>query len=319
MDNNNILVLGGTGFVGRNVCDKLVAAGGGAAGRLVIPTRFPGRAGDLQSLPGVEIVRANVHDDAQLQRLVRGRDAVIQLVATLHGSEADFQRVHVDLPRRLADACAATGVKRVIHVSSLGAAEDAPSKYQRSKARGEAVLRQAPLDLTILRPSVIFGEHDRFLNQFAHLQRLFPVMPLAGADAKFQPVWVEDVALAIVRSLADRSTIGQTIECVGPHVYTLRELVQLAGRWSGHERRIVGLSSALGRLQAGMLELLPGEPLMSRDNVDSMKVDNVASGRRPGLERLGIAPRSVESVMPPILGRRDGIARLDPLRASARR
>ena len=319
MDNNNILILGGTGFVGRSVCDKLVAGSGGAPGRLVVPTRFPGRVGDLLSLPGVEIARANVHDDAELRRLVRGRDAVIQLVATLHGSEAEFQRVHVDLPRRLADACVAGGVRRVVHVSSLGAAEDAPSKYQRSKARGEAVLRQAPLDLTILRPSVIFGEHDRFLNQFATLQRVFPLMPLAGANAKFQPVWVEDVALAIVRSLVDRSTMGQTIECVGPHVYTLRELVQLAGRWSGHERRIVALPESLGKLQAGLLELLPGEPLMSRDNVDSMKVDNVATGRLPGLARLGIAPRSIESVMPPILGRRDGIARLDPLRASARR
>jgi len=319
MDTNNILVLGGTGFVGRSVCDKLVASGGGAPGRLVVPTRFPGRAGDLQSLPGVEIVRANVHDDTELRRLVRGRDAVIQLVATLHGSEADFQKVHVDLPRRLADACLAGGVRRVVYVSSLGAAEDAPSKYQRSKARGEAVLRQAPLDLTILRPSVIFGEQDRFLNRFATLQRVFPLMPLAGAGAKFQPVWVEDVALAIVRSLADLGTIGQTIECVGPHVYTLRELVQLAGRWSGHERHIVALPAALGRLQAGLLELLPGEPLMSRDNVDSMKVDNVATGRLPGLARLGIAARSIESVMPPILGRRDGIARLDPLRANARR
>lgn len=316
---NNILVLGGTGFLGRSVCDKLVTRSGGAGGRIVVATRFPGRAGDLQALPTVEIVRANVHDDAELRRLVRGRDAVINLIAILHGSEADFQRVHVDLPKRLADACAACGVRRVIHVSALGSSESAPSRYQRSKARGEAVLRQAPLDLTILRPSVMFGEHDRFLNRFANLQRMFPVMPLAGADAKFQPVWVEDVAHAIVHSLDERKTVGQTIECTGPTVYTLRELVRLAGRWSGHARPIIGLPHALGRLQAGMLELLPGEPLMSRDNVDAMTVDNVATGTLPRLETLGIAARSVESVMPGILGGTDGIAKLDPWRALARR
>lgn len=316
---NNILVLGGSGFVGRSVCDKLVERSGGGDGRVVVPTRFPGRTGDIQTLPTAEVVRANVHDDAELRRLVRGRDAVIQLIATLHGSEADFQRAHVDFVKRVADACAAGGVRRLIHVSSIGASESAPSKYLRSKGRGEAVLRAAPLDLTILRPSVMFGEHDRFINRFAGLQRMFAVMPLAAAHAKLQPVWVEDVAEAIVRSLDERGTIGQTIECVGPRVYTLRELVQLAGRWSGNERRVFPLPDALGRLQAAMLELLPGEPLMSRDNLDSMKIDSVASGKLPGLELLGITPRSLESVMPQILNHHDALTKLDPLRALARR
>lgn len=315
----NILVLGGTGFVGNSVCDKLVARSGGAGGRIVVPTRFPGRVGSLQALPTVEIVRANVHDDATLRRLLRGKDAVIQLIAILHGRPSEFERAHVEFPKRLADACAACGVRRVVHVSSLGAGENAPAAYQRTKAAGEAVLKQAPLDLTILRPSVIFGEHDHFLNLFATLQRIFPVMPLAGADAKFQPVWVEDVAQLIVQSLDDRSTIGQTIECTGPQVYTLRQLVAMAGLWSGHPRPIVGLPHAIGRLQAAMLELLPGAPLMSRDNVDAMKIDNVASGTLPGLEKFGIHPRSVESVMPTLLAGTDGPARLDPWRAQAGR
>jgi NADH dehydrogenase len=315
----NILVLGGTGFVGNSVCDKLVTRSGGAGGRIVVPTRFPGRVGSLQALPTVEIERANVHDDATLRRLLRGKDAVIQLIAILHGRPADFQRAHVDFPKRLADACAACGVRRVVHVSSLGASENAPAAYQRTKAAGEAVLKQAPLDLTILRPSVIFGEQDRFMNLFARLQRIFPVMPLAGANAKFQPVWVDDVAQLIVQSLDDRATIGQTIECTGPKVYTLRELVALAGLWSGHPRPIIGLPNAIGKLQAGLLELLPGAPLMSRDNIDSMKVDNVASGKLPGLANFGIHPRSLESVMPALLAGTAGAARLDPWRAQARR
>jgi NADH dehydrogenase len=315
----NILVLGGTGFVGNSVCDKLVARSGGAGGRIVVPTRFPGRVGSLQALPTVEIVRADVHDDATLRRLLRGKDAVIQLIAILHGRPSEFERAHVEFPRRLADACAACGVKRVVHVSALGASADAPSAYQRTKARGEDALKQAPLDLTILRPSVIFGEHDHFLNLFARLQRIFPAMPLAGADAKFQPVWVEDVAQLITQSLDDRATIGQTIECTGPQVYTLRQLVAMAGWWSGHPRPIIGLPHSIGRLQAALLELLPGPPLMSRDNVDAMKIDNVASGKLPGLATYGIRPRSIEGVMPGLLAGTDGPARLDPWRAQAGR
>ncbi|RQP26607.1 complex I NDUFA9 subunit family protein [Piscinibacter terrae] len=316
---NNILVLGGTGFVGNSVCDKLVTRSGGAGGRIVVPTRFPGRVGSLQALPTVEIVRADVHDDATLRRLLRGKDAVIQLIAILHGRPAEFQRAHVEFPKRLADACAACGVKRMIHVSALGAGENSPALYQRTKAAGEAALKQAPLDLTIARPSVIFGEHDHFLNLFARLQRIFPVMPLAGANAKFQPVWVEDVAQLIVQSLDNRTTIGQTIECTGPQVYTLRQLVAMAGLWSGHPRPIIGLPHAVGRLQAALLELLPGAPLMSRDNVDAMKIDNVASGTLPGLTNFGIRPRSVDSVMPGLLAGTDGPARLDPWRTQAGR
>jgi NADH dehydrogenase len=315
----NLLVLGGTGFVGRSVCEKLTERSGGADGRVVVPTRHPGRAGHIQTLPTVEIAPADVHDDETLRRLVRGRDAVINLVAILHGSEADFERVHVALPRRLAEACASGGVRHVVHVSALGADAAAPSRYLRSKAAGEAALVQAGLRPTILRPSVIFGERDRFMNRFAALQRVFPVMPLGRADARFQPVWVDDVATAVVRALDAPSAAGEVVEAVGPTVYTLRELVCLAGRWSGHERPVLALPDGLARLQAALLELLPGEPLMSRDNLDSMKVDSVASGAAPDLARYGIAPRAIESVMPPLLARTDGAARLDPLRALARR
>ncbi|MEP7302682.1 MAG: complex I NDUFA9 subunit family protein [Caldimonas sp.] len=315
----NFLILGGTGFVGRSVAEKLVERSGGAAGRLRIATRRVARARHLQLLPTVEIAEGDVHDETALAHLLRGTDAVINLVAILHGSEADFERVHVRLPARLAEACKAAGVRRVIHVSALGAGADAPSRYLRSKARGEEVLRRAGLDLTVLRPSVIFGERDRFLNLFARLHRISPLLPLAGATARFQPVWVDDVASAIVAALDDPTTIGTTIECCGPRVYSLAELVRAAGEWSGHRRPIFALPPALGRVQAFVLEMLPGTPLMSRDNVDSMRVANVASGKLPGLERLGIEPSPLEAIAPRYLGHVSGEKRLEAWRSRARR
>lgn len=317
--NDNLLILGGTGFVGRGVCGLLVDRSGGGGAQVVVPSRRPERAKHLQVLPTVRVVDADVYDELQLTRLLRGRDAVINLIATLHGSTAQFERAHVAVPRTLAKACAAAGVKRVVHVSALGVGPGAPSRYLRSKTDGEAALagaaRDAGLELTILRPSVIFGEHDRFLNLFAQLQAVFPVMPLAGADARFQPVWVQDVAAAIVRCLDDAATIGQTCELAGPQVLTLKQLVQVAGRYSAHPRPVIGLPGALGNLQALAMELLPGEPLMSRDNLASMRVPNVATGKLPGFAQLGIVPAPLASVVPEYLSAGRGVARLDRWRA----
>jgi NADH dehydrogenase len=317
----HILVLGGTGFVGRSVCEQLVRKHGGGGPRIVVPTRQLHRgAHRLSMLPTVDVTQADVHDEATLQRLVAGADAVIHLVAILHGNEAAFQRVHVDLPRKLGRACAAAGVPHVVHVSALGAAPSAPSMYQRSKAAGEAALRETVPHAVVLRPSVIFGAEDRFINLFAQMQRVLPVVPLAAADAQFQPVWVCDVARAIAQALDRRPAEGAlTVEVVGPQVLTLRELVQSAGRWAGHPRPVIGLPDALGRLQALAMELLPGEPLMSRDNLDSAQVPNVASGSLPTLQALGITPTAIDAVMPALLSGRDGPARLDPWRARARR
>ena len=315
----NILVLGGSGFLGRALCEKLVERFGGASARIVVPTRRPARAKTLWMLPTVDVAAADVHDDRDLARLVEGCDAVVNLVGILHGSEAEFDRVHVQLPRRLAQACAAANVHRVVHVSALGADGSAPSRYLRSKAGGEAALASKGLDLTVLRPSVLFGDGDRFLTMFAQMQAFLPVVPLASAQARFQPVWVDDVATAVVRCLDDRTTIGATIECCGPEVYTLRQLMQIAGRCSGHARPVFELPSALGRLQAGLLEWMPGEPLMSRDNLDSMRVASVASGTLPGLPRLGIQPAALEAIAPLYLGPGQGPARLGLWREAAHR
>jgi len=309
-----ILVLGGTGFVGAHVCEKLARHGW----QVTVPTRRRANALAVQHLPGLTVLELNVHDEAALASAVAGQDAVVNLVAILHGDQATFEHVHVALPQKLARVCLAAGVAQVVHVSALGA--DAlqparlPSMYLRTKSEGEAVLLQAAqggsagaaadkgFDLSILRPSVIFGAQDKFLNLFAKLQKILPVMPLAGASARFQPVWVEDVASAVVACLQSDVVLPspRTIELAGPQVFTLKQLVQLAaqlsGTCAGRGRPVLPLPDWAGRLQATLMGFAPGEPLMSLDNLDSMKIDNVASGKFPDLDALGIHAAALEPV-----------------------
>lgn len=300
----SVLVLGGTGFIGRHVCEKLHREGW----NITVPTRRALNAASVQHLPRVTVIETDVHDSGQLLDVLSGHDAVVNLVAILHGSENDFERVHVELPLSIVEACAADGVRRVVHFSALGASLNGPSRYQRSKARGEEVMRGSGLDLTILRPSVVFGAGDRFLNLFARLQETFPIVPLAGAHARFQPVWVEDIASAVAACLRDHtlraSNVDQIFECAGPDVFTLAELVRIAGRYGSQQRPVWPLPAFLARLQALAFELAPGQPLMSRDNLDSMSVDNVATGQYPGLSALAVTPSSVHSVAPTYLGQR---------------
>ncbi|MDM7457352.1 MAG: complex I NDUFA9 subunit family protein [Tepidimonas sp.] len=291
----HVLVLGGTGFVGRHVCERLTRLGV----RVTVPTRRLEHAKVVQMLPMVDVLAIDVHRDRALEELLPGHDAVVNLIAVLQGSRRRFEQVHVALPQRLAQAMLATGVRRLVHVSALGADPKGPSLYLQTKGEGEAVLQQAAasgLALTVLRPSVIFGAEDRFLNLFARLQRSLPVVPLAGAQARFQPVWVGDVAQAIVTCLQRDDTTGRTFEAVGPEVWTLADLVRLAGRLSGHPRPVIGLPRALAYLQALMMELMPGEPLLSTDNLRSMEVDNIASGTLPTLTDLGLTPSPVEPI-----------------------
>jgi NADH dehydrogenase len=225
-------------------------------------------------------------------------DAVVNLVGILHPSRGrGFDAAHVELPRRIARACRAAGVQHLVHVSALGADANGPSEYLRSKARGEAALREAAgaMPWTIFRPSVVFGEGDRFLNLFASLARAFPVIPLAGARARFQPVWVEDVARAIVRSLGESRAFGKVFTLCGPKAYSLEELVAFVCATLGLRRRIVRLPPALARLQAAVLERLPGK-LMTRDNLASMSIDNTCGEPFPAL--FGFTPAPLEAVAP---------------------
>lgn len=283
MRHESILLIGGSGFIGSRIAARLAADGR----RVIVPTRRFGRAKHLSVLPTVQVVGADVFDERALDRLLPQVDAVINLVGVLHSRPGHpwgpaFEHAHVALPRLLARLCARHRVARVLHMSALGAAPEGPSMYSRSKAAGEKIMLDAPgLQVTAFRPSVVFGPGDSFLNLFAKLQALAPVMPLGGADAKFQPVYVGDVARAFADALDDPGTIGQVYELVGPRIYTLRELVRLAGIYSGHARTVIPLPAAAARLQALLLEWMPGGPLMSRDNLDSMKADNIASGRHP--------------------------------------
>ena len=320
MQNMTVVVFGGSGFIGSHLVAHLSEQGA----RVIVPTRRYERAKHLISLPRVELVQTDIHDDQVLARLLHGKEAAINLVGLLHSRRGvphgeDFRRAHVDLPRRIVAACAAAGVPRYLHMSALGAASGGPSMYQRSKADGEIAARAEPsVAATIFRPSVVFGPEDQFLNTFARLQKYLPCVPLAGADADFQPVYVGDVAAAFCHALADLKTRHQVYELGGPQIYPLIELVRLAGRWSGHPRPVFGIPDALARLQAMFFEMLPGDPILSRDNLDSMKVDNVVD---PAIQAttaaaLGIKLTALEAVAPHYLRSSE---RFDDFRARAGR
>lgn len=294
----NLLLIGGTGFLGSHLAAVLAAAGH----RLTLPTRRRERAKQLALLPTAEVIEADVHDPAVLARLCRGQDAVFSLVGVLKGGEgepygAGFARAHVELPRKIAEACGTAGVPRLIHVSALKAAADAPSGYLRSKAAGEAALlaAQPEVAVTLVRPSVIFGRGDSFLTLFAGLLKMAPVVPLACPQARFQPVWVGDVTAVLAACLERPESRGAAYDLCGPRTYSLKELVAYAGRVSGHPRPILGLPDFVSWLQAWAMEFVPGGP-MTRDNVRSMRVPSICEAGCP--LPFGLQPTSLEAVAP---------------------
>jgi NADH dehydrogenase len=292
----SILVVGGSGFVGRHVVNRLAEDGH----KVVVPTRRQLNANEIKLLPTVNIVECDVNRAPELQRLVERATAVINLVGILNESGPNtFARTHVELPRSIVAACTAARVRRLVHMSALNADSAGPSRYLRSKGEGEAVVSASGLDWTIFEPSVIFGREDRFLNLFAKLIRVAPLLPLAGADARFQPVYVGDVVECIARTLWIDATFRQTYRVCGPEIYTLRDLVRYVGRLTGVSRPVVGLGPSLARLQAWVLEHLPGS-LMSRDNLASMAKDSVCGCEFPSI--FGIAPQALEAVVPTYLG-----------------
>jgi uncharacterized protein YbjT (DUF2867 family) len=319
MELKKVLLIGGSGFVGGWIANRLSERGI----RVTIPTRHRDNTKQLILLPTVYTVEADVYDPQVLASLMQGVDAVINLVGILHDGDSKapygkrFAAAHVDLPRKIVAAMKQAGVRRLLHMSALKAAVDAPSAYLRSKGEGEAVVGAAmdQLDITIFRPSVIFGPGDAFLNTFATLLKLFPVLPLSGAAARFQPVYVGDVADAFVASLGDPATFGRTYELCGPKVYTLRELVDYTGKLSGHRRLVINLPDALARLQAGLLGLLPNPPL-SPDNLRSMQVDNVTDGQHNFPDWH---PQRLEAVAPAYLSALPLRLRLDGYRCRAGR
>lgn len=286
------MILGGAGFLGRHLAAELARRGV----EVTVPSRRRERAKHLIVLPTVEVVEADINAPGVLERLSRGRDALINLVGILHGN---FERAHVELPKAIVAACRAHGVPRLLHVSALGAAPDAPSEYQRSKARGEQVVLGAEgLAVTVFRPSVVFGPEDRFLNTFACLARYLPVLALACPRARFQPVYVGDVARALAEALDEPEAHGKRYDLCGPREYTLKALVEYACAATGRHRLVLGLPPSLSYLQARLLEWSPG-PLMTRDNYHSMQVPNVCA---PDCTLpFGVSPTALEAVAPAYL------------------
>jgi uncharacterized protein YbjT (DUF2867 family) len=291
MDITTVCVIGGSGFVGRHICQRLAAQGY----RVRVPTRDPERAKQLILLPTVELIAADVHDADDLARAIRGGDAVINLVGVLHDAAGKhgFAQAHVALARKVAEACRREGIQRHIHMSALNADPKGPSAYLRSKGEAEAVVRGSGLDVTVIRPSAIFGREDSFLNLFASLLRYLPVMFLASPGARFQPVFVEDVAAVFVKSLEHLESFGKSYDLCGPQVYTLRQLVEYVGRITGHARPVIGLSDTLSYWQAFAMEWLPVK-LLTRDNYYSMKIDSVCHCEFP----FGIRRAALEAVAP---------------------
>lgn len=314
----NILLIGGSGFLGSHLANRLCSQGI----NLRLPTRRRERAKHLLPLPTADVIEADVSDPAALVRLMAGQDAVINLVGILEGGTGKpygrgFASAHVELPQKIVAAMQAAGVTRLLHVSALKAAADAPSGYLRSKAAGEAVVRGARgIDATVFRPSVIFGEGDGFLNLFASLLRIAPFLPLACPNARFQPVWVEDVAACIAMSLTRPEAVGQSYDLCGPRPYTLRQLVEYVGTVTGRRRPVIGLPDALSYLQAWAMEFVPGVP-MSRDSYYSMQSQNLceAACTLP----FAVSPMALEAVAMSYLTDGRARARNDEFRAKARR
>jgi uncharacterized protein YbjT (DUF2867 family) len=291
-----VLLLGGGGFVGTAIANRLADLGI----TVTIPSRRRERQRAVLALPNVSLVQANIHDPAQLDSLMEGQDAVINLVGILHSRDfklpysKDFEQAHVELVKKIVAASQKGGIKRILHISALRAAADAPSEYLRSKAAGEAIVKNSGLEYTIFRPSVIFGAGDSFLNTFARLLKIMPRFYLGYGHAKFQPVHIGDVAEAFVRALSDATTFGKTYDLVGPKVYTLRQLVEYVNELTGARKTIKDLPEVLALLQAGILWLAP-KPMLSPDNLRSMEVDSVA----PDAEfPFGIKPVALEAVAP---------------------
>ncbi len=302
MSSSLITVFGGTGFLGRHAVRALARAGH----RVRVAVRYPNQGYFLRPMGHagqIALVPCNVRNAGQVADAVRGADAVINLTGILYQrGRQNFEAVHIDGAQAIAKAAHAAGAATLVHVSAIGADRDAPSSYAASKGEGELCVREAFPDAVILRPSLVFGPEDDFFNRFAALARLLPALPLIGGGrTKFQPVFVGDVAAAIVRGVSDPATRGQTYELGGPTVYTFRELMQIVLRETGRKRRLVPIPFFVATLQATFLQFLP-KPLLTPDQVTLLKSDNVVTAANT-LASLGIVPTSVEAEVPAYLWR----------------
>lgn len=295
-------VFGGSGFIGRYVVKRLAAAG-----HIVrVAGRDTERAKDLMVTGRVGQVvplYVSLANEATVHRAVEGADLVVNLVGILaERHPGDFQRVQADGPGRIAVAAASAGVRRLVHVSAIGADAASPSLYGRTKAAGEEAVRAAMPGAVVLRPSLVFGAEDKFFNRFGAMAMTLPIMPVICGGSRFQPVYVGDVADAVLAALTHEDAGGRTFELGGPRVYTFRELLLYILQETRRHRPMWDVPMGLARFQARLGELVPGKPF-TRDQLALLARDNVANPALPGLEALGITPTPIELVVPGYLDR----------------
>ena len=303
MRNRLITVFGGTGFIGRHLVRRLAARGA----RVLVSSRNPSRGGYLQPMGRVgQIVveRVDLASEQALARALAGASGVVNLIGIMHETRQQrFEEVQGALPGRIAKVAADAGIERMVQLSAIGADPASPSAYARSKAEGERRLREALPSATIVRPSIVIGPEDSFFNRFAEMARWLPALPLIGGGRTlFQPVYVGDVADAIVAGLRRPDAAGQTFELGGPQVYSFAQLMRYMLNVLGRRRLLVPVSFGMAMLKARFLELLPAPPL-TRDQVELLKTDNVVAEGAKGLADLGIAPTPIELIVPEYLAR----------------
>lgn len=303
MRNKVVTVFGGTGFIGRHLVHRLAEEGA----TIRVPTRDPEAAAPLMPMGAIGqivAIRSAGLDDAELRRHVEGADCVVNLIGILHERRrGDFERLQGELPGRIAAAARAAGVGRMVQISAIGADPGSASRYARTKARGEEGVRGAFPEAVILRPSVVFGPEDSFFNRFGAMARVAPALPLIGGGrTRLQPVYVGDVAQAIVAALGRDDAAGRTYELAGPRACSFRELMEYLLGLLGRRRLLLSLPFAVARMQGRLLEILPEPPLTS-DQVELLRHDNVASGELPGLADLGVEATPMEVVVPGYVAR----------------
>lgn len=291
-------VFGGSGFIGRHLVQRLARAGW----TVRVAVRHPDSAAFLKPMGDVGQVvpvRCDVTRDADVAAALNGADAAINLVGILYErGRRSFQTMHVDAAQRIAKAATVAGVTTLVQMSALGASKNSSSVYAWSKARGEELVREAFPTAVVLRPSVVFGPQDGFFNLFGALARFSPALPLVGGGTtRFQPIYVSDVADAVMAALNDPAHAGKTFELGGPRVYTFKELLEILLNEIDRKRLLIPIPFALASIKGAVLQMLP-KPLLTRDQVELLKTDNVCSGDFPGLEAFAIQPTAVEVVLP---------------------
>jgi uncharacterized protein YbjT (DUF2867 family) len=309
MSTKNIVILGGTGFVGRHLVPRLAAHGH----RITLLSRNREQHPELRVLPQARVVNARVYECDELTRHLKGADIAINLVGILNErgrSGAGFRRAHVELTATLIRACREAGVRRLLQMSALNAGQGR-SHYLKTRGEAEALVKDSGLQWTVFQPSVIFGDGDGLFTRFAQLLKIAPVMPLARAGARFAPVFVGDVAEGFVRAVEDRETVARTYPMGGPQVMTLGEIVRYTAHHLGLRRLVVPLPDLFGRLQAFVFDFVPGKPF-STDNYLSLLLDSVP--QENGLKALGITPTPVDAFVPAYLQGLSRQTRLDGYR-----